>query len=207
MMQGSFLCVDVGDADDALAAKAVTRAIAMSSSWDRLLCFGRAAVVAARLERQERAERDGVWLEVSANWLLAPDAATPPPARPAPGPLALKATAIGRPGLDAGALPVSERLVELIGTLLVMAVPMAKHIDDVDNAHLWLVGGAPFAVDTGQGRVGGRAVVGVAGHIVGVAVTGAEATVSSWTLTGEPGQGSTVPLGGASRLSVRSAHP
>ena len=111
MSGGRFLCIDVGDADEALSAQAVTRAIAMSSSWDRLVCFGRAAVVAARLERQERAERDGVWLEVSAHWLLATDATTSPPARPAPGPLALKATAIGRPGLDAGALPVAERLI------------------------------------------------------------------------------------------------
>lgn len=206
MSGGRFLCVDVGDADEALAVQAVTRAIAMSSSWDRLLCFGRAAVVAARLERQERAERDGVWLEVSANWLLSADASAAPPSRPAPGPLALKAMAIGRPGLDAGALPVSERFVELVGTLLVMAVPTAKHIDDVDNAHLWLVGGAPFSVDTGQGRVGGRAVVGVGGGIVGVAVVGGEATITPWTLAGEAGATTTVPLGGASRLSIRSAH-
>jgi hypothetical protein len=204
---GRFLCIDVGDADEALSAQAVTRAIAMSSSWDRLVCFGRAAVVAARLERQERAERDGMWLEVSAQWLLATDATTGSPARPAPGPLALKATAIGRPGLDAGALPVAERLIDLVGTLLVMAVPSAKYIDDVDNAHLWLVGGAPSPhVDDGQGRIGGRAVVGVGGGIVGVAIVGHEATVTSWTLTGEAGASSTVRLGGASRMSVRSAH-
>jgi hypothetical protein len=205
MIQARFLCVDVGDADDALAAQVVTRAIAMASSWDRLLCFGRAAVVAARLERQERAERDGVWLDVSANWLLASDPVGLPPSRPAPGPLAEKALAIGRTGLDAGALPVSERLVELVGILLIMAVPTAAHIDDVDNAHLWLVGGAPVSVDTARGRAGGRAVVGVGGGIVGVAVVGAEATITPWTLHGEAGAPQTVPLGGASRMSVRSA--
>ena len=205
MSGGRFLCVDVGDATEAVATQVVTRAIAMSSSWDRLFCFGRAAVVAARLERQERAERDGVWLEVSANWLLATDATTTPPSRPAPGPLALKATAIGRPGLDAGALPVAERLIELVGTLLVMAVPSAKYVDDVDNAHLWLVGGASAAhVDDGQGRIGGRAVVGVGGGIIGVAIVGHEATVTSWPLAGDAVAPSTVRLGGANRMSVRS---
>jgi hypothetical protein len=207
MMRARMLCVDVGDADEGLAAHAVTRAIAMATSWDRLLCFGRAAVVAAGLERQERAERDGVWLEVSARWLLASDQTGPPPPRPAPGPLAEKAMAIGRPGLEAGALPVSERFVELVGTLLVMAVPTPKHIDDVDNAHLWLVGAEPFSVDTARGRAGGRAVVGVGGAIVGVVVVGAEATITPWTLTGEPGTPQTVPLGGANRMSVRSAQP
>jgi hypothetical protein len=179
-----LLCIDVGDADDAAASQAVTRAVAMASEWDRLLCFGKAAVVAGRLERQERAERDGVWLDLAAQWLLANDPIGGPPTRPATGPLARRAAAIGRSGLDAGLLPVSERLVELVGTLLVMAVPSPKHIDDVDNAHLWLVGGTADDAALSRSKAGGRAVVGVGGSVVGAVVEGSDVTISRWSLLG-----------------------
>ncbi len=202
-----LLCVDVGDADVSTASHAVTRAIAMSSEWTRLLCFGKAAAIAGRLERQERAERDGLWLDLSATWLLANDAHGAPPARPAAGPLALKATAIGRAGLDAGSLPVSERLVELVGALLVMAVPSPAHIDDVDNAHLWLVGGPAVDGALTRSKAGGRAVVAVGGAIVGAAVHGTDVTISRFNLHGVALESQTMSLGGANKLSVRSAHP
>jgi hypothetical protein len=200
-----LLCVDVGDATPAVSASAVTRAVAMASSWDRLLCFGRAAAVAASLNKQERAEREGVWLDVAAAWLLATDSVVDPPARPRPGPLESRVIAIGTPGLEAGGLAVSEQLVELAGALLVMAVPGRNAIDAVDNAHVWLVGGTPFSVDTEQGKAGGRAVVGVGGSITGVVVDNGEARITSWDLAGTVVHESTVPIGGSNRLSVRSA--
>jgi hypothetical protein len=206
MSEARLLCIDVGDADTAAASQAVTRAVAMASEWDRLLCFGKAAVVAGGLERQERAERDGVWLDVAAHWLLANEPTSKPPDRPATGPLAQKAAAIGRSGLDAGLLPVSERLVELVGTLLVMAVPSLKHIDDVDNAHLWLVGGVVDDAARARSKAGGRAVVGVSGAIVGAVIVGSDVTISRWSLQGVLHETHTIALGGANKFSVRSAH-
>jgi len=200
-----ILCVDVGDASAAVSASAVTRAVAMASSWDRLLCFGRAATVAGMLTKQERAEREGVWLDVAASWLLATDSVVDPPSRPRPGPLESNAMAIGTPGLEAGGLAVSERLVELAGTWLVMAVPGKSAIDAVDNAHVWLVGGAPFAVDTEPGKANGRAVIAVGGSITGVVVDGGEVRITSWDLGGTVVHQSTAAIGGSNRLSVRSA--
>jgi hypothetical protein len=112
---------------------------------------------------------------------------------------------MGRGGHDVGGTPVCERFVELVGGLLVMAVASEHLIDDVDNAHLWLVGGRPFGVDTGQGRAGGRAVVGVGGvGVLAVVVDGQEAVIAPGGSGGGP---IVVPLGGANRMSVRSAAP
>ncbi len=200
-----LLCIDVAAATDSAAASAVTRAVAMASSWDRLLCFGRAAGVAATLNKQEWAEREGVWLEVAARWLLAPDREGVAPGRPGPGPLESRAVAIGTPVLEAGGLPVSERLVELAGPLLVMAVPVRAGVDVVDNAHLWIVGGTPFAIDTEQGKAGGRAVVSVGGAITGFVVDNGEARISCWNLGGTLLHEQTVTLGGSNKMSVRGA--
>ena len=198
-----LLCIDVGNVDDNLAVSAVTRAVAMALSWDRLLCFGRAAVVAARLDKQEREEREGVWLDVAARWLLADKAATARvPERPQPGPLQARALVVGRPGLDVGGLQVTERHLEIEGVMLVMAVPTKAGIDAVDNAHLWLVGGQPFVVErppAAQGRV----VVGLGGSIVGIILDKNEARIERWALGGGEAQVSSVLLGGTNKMSVQ----
>jgi len=198
-----LLCVDVGDADDALAASAVTRAVALSASHDRLLCFGRAAVLAARLDKQEREEREGVWLETSAAWLLNEDRPIDPPSRPQPGPLQARATAIAKPGFDAAGLAVNERLVELAGAFLVMAVPNAQAIDAVDNAHLWLVGASPFRVDTEQRP--GRAVISLGGCIASIIVDGGEVKVAPLSLQGADLPKHAFSIGERSRMSVRAS--
>lgn len=198
------LCIDVGDVDEATAASAVTRAVAMSSSYDRLLCFGRAAVVAARLDKQERDEREGMWLDVAARWVLADGAAAAkqPPQRPQPGPLQSRALVVGKPGLDIGGLSTTERHLEIEGVLLMMAVPDRKAIDAVDNAHLWLIGGAPFAIDrpaSSQGRV----VVAVGASIVGVTLEKNEARIERRALGGGDVETSVALLGGSSKMSVQ----
>lgn len=198
-----LLCIDVGDVDDSLAVSAVTRAVAMASSWDRLLCFGRAAVMAARLDKQERDEREGVWLDVAARWLLANTAVTATaPERPQPGPLQARALVVGKPGLEVGGLQVTERHLEIEGVMLMMAVPTKAGIDAVDNAHLWLVGGQPFEIDrpaTSQGRV----VVGLGGSIVGVTLDKNEGRIERWSLAGGEPEVTTVLLGGTNKISVQ----
>ena len=197
-----LLCIDVGDVDDNLAVSAVTRAVAMASSWDRLLCFGNAAVMAARLDKQEREEREGVWLDVAARWLLTDTGTTTAPERPQPGPLQARALVVGRPGLDVGGLQVTERHLEIEGVMLMMAVPTKAGIDAVDNAHLWLVGGQPFEIDrpsTSQGR----AVIGLGGGIVGVTLDKNEARIEHWSLAGGDAVVTTMLLGGTNKMSVQ----
>ena len=206
-----FLCIDVGDADDAVAASAVTRAVALSGHWGRLLCFGRAASVAAQLDRQERLEREDMWLDHAATWLLADDnretgrrgsdREQAPPARPQPGPIQSAAVAIGRSGHDVGALSVVENVVEIVGNLLVMVVAHPDAIDAVDNAHFWVVGGAPWEV---KSVPGGRAICQVGGRIVGVTVERQEATIEAWPLKDGTSTVEKVSLVPPPKLSVRS---
>ncbi len=197
-----LLCIDVGNADDALAASAVTRAVAMASSWDRLLCFGASAVMAARLDKQERAEREGVWLDVAAKWMLAPGAASAPPQRPQPGPLQARALVVGKPGLDVGGLQVSQRHVEMYLTLLLMAVPSRADIVAVDNAHVWLVGGQPFAVER-PASSSGRCIVDVGAAIVGITLDKSDVSIEHWDFAGTLLSTTTVALGGSNRMSVQ----
>lgn len=195
------ICLDVGDATDAVAQSALTRAIAMSTSTDRLLCFGRAAALAGALDRQERAEREGIWLDSAAQWLLTSDADASPPHRPQPGPLQAQAIAVAKVGVDSGQLQTTDRLVELVGAFLIMAVPNAAAVDAPDNAHVWLVGDEDFAViDDGSGR----ARVGVKGSIVDVEVAGSELRLRRLTLQGQLDVEVKVTLG-KNKMSVRSA--
>lgn len=202
-----LLCIDVGSADHAVAVSAVSRAVAGVSGQDRLLCMGAAARLAGRMVREEREAREGRWLDDAANWLLAGPSTTEPPARPGSAALATQIVGIGRPGLDAGPLQVTERFVDLVGSLIVMVIGSAQQIDDIDNAHLWLVGSPHFAVDTSQGRSGGRAIVGVGEGLVSVVIDGHDATITPRSLAGVDGPPIVVTLGGANRVSVRGASP
>ena len=196
------LCIDVGAVDDSLAVSAVTRAVAMSASWDRLLCFGRAAVVAARLDKQEREEREGVWLDVAARWVLADKPVAGVPMRPQPGPLQARALVVGKPGLEVGGLQVTERHLEIEGVLLMMAVPARANVDAVDNAHLWLVGGQPFEIERPQSSQG-RVVVSLGGAVVGVTLDKNEARIERWGLAGGAAEVTTALLGGTNKMSVQ----
>jgi hypothetical protein len=205
-MSTSFraICLDVGDESDAVATSALTRAVALSSSKDKLLCFGRAAALAGRLDRQERAEREGIWLESAAQWLLAADAVADPPQRPQPGPLQALAVGVTRAGADTGHLQATDRLVELAGSLLIMAVPSGAGVDAPDNAHVWLVGGEPFGVSVEDSTESGRVRVGVKGSIVDIDVSGNELQLRVLSLQGALVSELRLRLG-KSKMSVRSA--
>ncbi len=203
-MSVRLLCIDVGTADDALAASAVTRAVAMASSLDRLLCFGASAVIAARLDKQERAEREGVWLDVAASWMLSPGALSSPPQRPQPGPLQSRALVVGKAGLDVGGLQVTQRHVEMYLALLLMAVPSRADIVAVDNAHVWLVGGQPFAVER-PASSNGRCIVSVGGAIVGITLDKSDVNIEHWDLAGHLMSSTSVALGGSNRMSVQGS--
>lgn len=199
-----IVTVDVSGTDDEVAARAVAKGVAEAKDADRLLLFGHAAVVAARIGERERDEREGAWLDAAAAWLLEQNASTSPPPRPAAQPLA-KATAVVSARADALALPRSDRVVEMAGTLLVMAVPSGDAVDAVDNAHLWLVGGAAFGVAQQSGSSGGpRAVVTVGDRVVVVEVKGGEAGVVEFTFDGARVDHA-IGLQVSSRMSVRSA--
>ena len=199
------LCIDVGGVDDSVAVSAVTRAVAMSASWDRLLCFGNAAVVAARLDKQEREEREGIWLDVAARWLLADKPAAQPPLRPQPGPLQARALVVGKLGLEVGGLQITERHLEIEGALLMMAVPNPASVDAVDNAHLWLVGGQAFAIERPSSSSQGRVVVSLGGAIVGITLDRNEARIERWGLAGGDAEITTQVLGTTNKMSIQGA--
>jgi hypothetical protein len=192
-----IVTVDVSGADDAIAAAAVHKAVSLAGDADRLLLFGHAAIVAARIDQQEREEREGAWLDEAAAWLLKDEGKREPPPRPAPKPL-MKATAVVPARAEALALPRSDRVLEMVGALLVMAVPSGDDVDAVDNAHLWLVGGAPFGV----AQHGTRAVVTLGDRVVVVSVLGGEAGVVAHAFDGTTTE-QALGLQVSSRMSVR----
>jgi hypothetical protein len=198
-----IVCVDVRGSDDDVAAAAVAKGTALAAGADRLLLFGHAAVIGARVDRLERDAREGAWLDDAASWLLRDpsvgDGDDAPPVRPVGGPLD-KAMAIVNAKVEGVTLPRSDRVVEMAGTLLVMVVPDGDSIDAVDNANLWLVGGGAFSI----AQHGARAVVVVGDRVVVVSVLGVEATVQAHAFDGSVSE-HTIGLQTSSRMSVRSA--
>ncbi len=195
-----IVCVDVRDDDDDVAAAAVDRGAALARG-SRLLLFDRAAVVGARLNQRERQAREDAWLDDAAAWLLRdPGSANDgPPSRPAGGPLDL-GTAVVSTHADPLTLQRTDRVVEMVGGLLVMAVPDADGIDAIDNAHLWLVGGGAFSIT----QHGPRAVVVVGDRVVVVSIEGSAATLVAHAFDGSSSEHN-LALQVSSRLSVRSA--
>lgn len=192
-----IVAVDVGGKDDGAAEAAVARAVALAGDADRLLLFGHAAVVAGRMDQQEREGREGAWLDNAAAWLLNDEVSVGPPARPAPKPL-MKATAVVAARAEALLLPRSERVLEMAGSLLVMAVPTAADIDAIDNAHLWLVGGDTFSVN----HQGSRAVVTVGDRVVVITLVGGDAAIVDHGVDGSVHEQS-IGLQVSNRMSVR----
>ncbi|MDP2344633.1 MAG: hypothetical protein Q8O67_27030 [Deltaproteobacteria bacterium] len=199
-----IVCVDVRGSDDDVAAAAVARGSALAVGADRLLLFGHAALIGARVDQRERDAREGAWLDDAASWLLRDQAPLgereeKPPVRPVGGPLD-KAMAIVPARVEGITLPRSDRVVEMAGTLLVMVVPDGESIDAVDNANLWLVGGGAFSI----AQHGPRAVVVVGDRIVVVSILAGEATVHAHAFDGSVSEHS-IGLQMSSRMSVRSA--
>ena len=204
-----IVCVDVKEANDDVAAAAVVRGAALAVGADRLLLFGHAAVVGGRIDKREREAREGAWLDDAAAWLLrdpipgeAPEA---PPARPIGGPLD-KAVAVVPARVEGLTLPRADRVVEMVGTLLVMVVPDGEAIDVVDNANLWLVGGgASFSIaQHGPSAATQRAVVVVGDRVVVLSIFGGEASLQAHAADGSVTDHA-IGLQVSSRMSVRSA--
>lgn len=194
-----IVTVDVVGADDDVAAAAVRQGIALAEGADRLFLFGHAAVVAARIDLKDREDREGAWLDEAAAWLLSDDPSLgAPPKRPAHGPLT-RAVAVVPARADVLALTRSDRVLEMAGSLLVMAVPAGDNIDAVDNAHLWLVGGAPFSV----AHHGTRAVVTLGDRVVVASVLGGEAAVVAHGFDGTTTTQHAFGLQVSNRMSVR----
>ncbi len=200
-----IVTVDVVGADDDVAAAAVQQGIALAKDADRLLLFGHAAVIGARLYEQDREDREGAWLEQAAAWLLSDDPPNSekglrgPPPRPAAGPLT-RAFAVMSARADAVMLARSDRVVEMAGSLLVMAVPAGDHVDAVDNANLWLVGGAVFSV----AQHGTRAVVTLGDRVVVTTVFGGEASIVAHGFDGTKAEHA-FGLQVSNRMSVRAS--
>ena len=198
-----LVCVDVRGSDDDVAAAAVAHGVALAAGADRLLLFGHAAVVGSRLGKREREAREGAWLDDAAAWLLRDTTGVTgdeiPPLRPKGGALD-KAVAVVSARADGVTLQRSDRVVEMAGVLLVMAVPDGDGIDAVDNANLWLVGGGEFSI----AQHGTKAVVVVGDRVVVVSVLGGEATLRAHTFDGVVSEHS-IGLQVSTRMSVRSA--
>jgi hypothetical protein len=197
-----FVCVDLAaDASDDTVAASVERARTWAADAGRVLLFSRAASVASRLHRAAGAAREGVWLDAAAHWLLSDDpSTTPAPARPRADVFDERAVAVTSSRSEPLALPCTDRFLELVDGLLVMAVPDDAGVDVVDNAHLWLVGGAPCAVEQ---RAGGRAIARVGGCVAVIDVLHGEARVAFHPVDQGGVQETTVSLVPSAKMAVR----
>jgi hypothetical protein len=179
-----LVCVDLtGAADDvafaSVAAASLERARSLAASDGRVLLFGDAARLASQQHQAAWEQREGAWLDASARWLLREDdldGDAPAPGRPVADVFDDRAVAVVGGRAAPLALPCTDRFLELVDGLVVMAVPGDDAVDVFDNAHLWLVGGAPFAVSP---RGAGRALVHTGGHVVVVDVARGEAVVTA----------------------------
>lgn len=123
---------------------------------DVILLFGGAAAAAATEAGADRQRRDESFLDAAAGWLLGGHGSPAPP-RPAPASwLALARVVSAEAPASFAPLPVTDRNIEIVDTLLVMAVPLRETLDDeaLLNATVWIAGGAvePLLEDRG-GRV------------------------------------------------------
>jgi hypothetical protein len=197
-----FVCVDLpGTADDDAVVAAVERARGLAADDGRILLFAQAARLASRRHREARAQREGAWLDAAAEWLLDDGGAAGPPQRPQADVFDERAVAVVTSRTEALSLPATDRFLELVDGLLVMAVPHDASVDAVDNAHLWLIGGAAFAVES---RPGGRALVRVGGAIVVAEVGRGEAVLTAHALGGDDAPAThVVSLVPSAKMAVR----
>lgn len=123
---------------------------------DVILLFGGAALAAATEAGADRQRRDEGFLDAAAGWLLGGNG-SPAPLRPEPAAWLDLARVVSAGAPTAFApLPVTDRNIEIVDTLLVMAIPSLEPLDDeaLLNATVWIAGGAaePLLEDRG-GRV------------------------------------------------------
>lgn len=122
---------------------------------DVILLFGGVADAAAIEAGADRHRRDEGFLDAAADWLLGTNG-VPPPVRPEPASWLERARVVSAsPAARFGPLPASERDIEIVDTLLLMAVPDRALLDDdaLANAAVWIAGGAgSAALEKRRGR-------------------------------------------------------
>ncbi len=122
---------------------------------DVILLFGGVAEAAALEAGADRQRRDEGFLDAAAEWLLSKSDA-PPPARPAPASWLERVRVISeRPATCFGPLPATDRDIEMVDKLLLMAVPRRDLLDEdaLVNAAVWIAGGGgDAALEDRQGR-------------------------------------------------------
>ena len=168
-----IVALDAAD-DDARTERAL--AVALARAPDRLFVFGGAARAAARIAARDLSQRDERFLDVAASFLLDPSTsakvADVPTRAKLRVPLIEVAVAVGAGAYEP--LTSSARAIELLGAQLCIATadgPPAP--DEVDNAALWICGGATAY---GVEHVRGRALISPADAIV-VIDAGAEVRI------------------------------
>jgi hypothetical protein len=196
-----FVCVDLpGIEDDVVVEGAIVRARELAADAGRILLFADVASRASRRHREAREAREGAWLDASAEWLLHDvDGAAPPP-RPQADVFDERAVAVVPSRTGPLSLPATDRFLELVDSLLVMAVASDAAIDAVENAHLWLVGGGAFAVEP---KGAGRALVRVGGGVVVVDLAQGEATITAHGLGGGASVSHVLSLVPSVKMAVR----
>lgn len=109
---------------------------------DVILLFGGAADAAAAQAAVDRQRRDESFLDTAAVWLLEGNGA-PPPTRAAPSAWLRRVRVVSdAPPARFAPLVVTERHIEIVDTLLLMAVPSRETIgeDALVNASVWIAG-------------------------------------------------------------------
>jgi hypothetical protein len=201
------LAVLESSVDDARTERAI--AVALSTAPERLLLFGAAAHTARRLAARDVARRDERFLDVAAAWILdAPaGAAGEPPTRASlPVPLVEVAVAVTRD--DVTPLVASARVIELCSGHICMAVPDAPslELEEIENAALWIAGGASASVESNKGRlvvVPGDVIAG--GSVVVMDTSAHDVKIARVDTAGAVVDARTCPLGGGSRMQVQGA--
>ncbi|MBI1949067.1 MAG: hypothetical protein HYS27_25490 [Deltaproteobacteria bacterium] len=183
-------------------------ALALAQAPQRLILFGATGEIAAAQVTRELAQRDERYLDVAARWLLERGQGAPPTRAGIEVPLLEIGQAV-RDDQRCAPLPSSDRVIELVGSQLCMAVPDRARVapEEWDNAALWLAGGEAAA---GLHDERGRPVVvpGDAASGAGLAVidlTANEAKIALLESGGSIAATRTLTLGGGARITVKAA--
>lgn len=121
---------------------------------DVILLFGGAAEAAAREASDDRQRRDEGFLDDAAAWILHGGEADAPSRAGPPAWLERARVISEQPAERFGPLQASERDIEIVDTLLLMALPRRALLDDdaLVNASVWIAGDSDAALEEQRGR-------------------------------------------------------
>lgn len=174
-----------------------------SASADRVLLFATAARRATETSRAAVEQSEDAYLAAAAQFLLSETNTCEPPTRPVIARAERHVTVVARPRPESfWPYAVTARFLEMAGTLLIMGVPdeAALEAEDLENAHLWIVGAGPWGVE----QVGSRAVVRPGDAVVTIDVALADARITARRPDGSIIEQRTVSLQPLARLQVQA---